>query len=117
MEWTSQDVARCLRVLGREFAAEGTLSERDVTAFEGYADEFLAFADPDRRVATGLGVEEAPALLLVRQDGEVIAKSEGWNADEWRGVTESIAALTHWSRPPMPVAGDPASYSGTPISA
>ena len=42
MEWTSQDVARCLRVLGREFAAEGTLSERDVTAFEGYADEFLA---------------------------------------------------------------------------
>ena len=42
MEWTSQDVARCLRVLGREFAAEGTLSERDVTAFEGYANEFLA---------------------------------------------------------------------------
>ena len=82
-----------------------------------FADEFLAFADPDRRVATGLGVEEAPALLLVRQDGEVVAKSEGWNADEWRGVTESIAALTHWSRPPMPVAGDPASYSGTPISA
>ena len=42
MEWTSQDVARCLRVLGREFAAEGNLSERDVTAFEVYADEFLA---------------------------------------------------------------------------
>ena len=41
MEWTSQDVARCLRVLGREFAAEGNLSERDVTAFEVYADEFL----------------------------------------------------------------------------
>ncbi len=82
-----------------------------------YADEFLSFADPDRRVATGLGVTEAPALLLVRQDGEVIAKAEGWNAVEWREVTEAIAELSHWSRPPMPADGDPATYSGTPISA
>ena len=35
-------MARCLRVLGREFASEGTLSERDVTCFEGYAEAFLA---------------------------------------------------------------------------
>ena len=41
-DWTAEDVARCLRVLGREFASEGTLSERDVTCFEGYAEAFLA---------------------------------------------------------------------------
>ena len=82
-----------------------------------YADEFLTFADPDRTMAKNLGVAEAPALLLVRQDGEVIAKAEGWNADEWRAVTESIAEFTHWSRPPMPADGDPGTYSGTPISA
>lgn len=82
-----------------------------------YADEFLTFADPDRTMAKNLGVVEAPALLLIRQDGEVIAKAEGWNADEWRAVTESIAEFTHWSRPPIPADGDPGTYSGTPISA
>ena len=56
-------------------------------------------------------------LLLVRMDGEVTAKAEGWNSDDWRDVTEAIAEMTHWSRPPMPAAGDPATYSGTPISA
>ena len=64
----------------------------------------------------GLGVVEAPAFF-VRQDGEVIAKAEGWNADEWRAVTESIAEFTHRSRPPMPADGDPGTHSGTPISA
>ena len=61
------------------------------------------------------GVDTAGDRL--HQDGEVIAKAEGWNADEWRAVTESIAEFTHWSRPPMPADGDPGTYSGTPISA
>jgi len=82
-----------------------------------YADEFLTFIDPDRTVAAGLQLTSAPALLLVRQDGEVTAKAEGWNSDEWRAVAEAIADVTMWSRPPVPAAGDPAGYSGTPISA
>ena len=82
-----------------------------------YAEEFLSFADPGRSAATALGVDEAPALLLVRQDGETIAKAQGWDSGEWREVTEAIAALTHWSRPPMPADGDPGTYSGTPLSA
>jgi len=95
-----------------------TCGADDAKAYLGpYGDEFLSFADPDRRVATGLGVDEAPALLLVRQDGEVTSKAEGWNSDEWREVAEAIAELSHWSRPAMPAPGDPASYSGTPISA
>ena len=82
-----------------------------------YGEEFLSFADPDRRVAGGLGVREAPAVLLVRQDGEVVSKAEGWNSDEWRTVAEAVAELSHWSRPAMPAPGDPAAYSGTPIGA
>lgn len=82
-----------------------------------YADEFLTFVDPSRTLATGLGVTAAPALLLVRQDGEVTAKAEGWNSEEWRSVAAAVADLTQWSRPPVPAAGDPAGYSGTPISA
>lgn len=82
-----------------------------------FANEFLSFADPSRNAAKALGVESAPALLLVRQDGEVTAKAEGWDSAAWREVTEAVAELSHWSRPPMPSPGDPATYSGTPISA
>ena len=90
----------------------------DAKAYLGpYGEEFLSFADPSRSVAKAFGVEEAPALLLVRQDGEVTAKAEGWNSDEWRDVAEAIAALSHWSRPAMPAPGDTGAYSGTPISA
>ena len=90
----------------------------DARRFLGpYADELLTFADPGGKVAAGLGVEHAPAILLVRQDGAVTAKAEGWNPDEWREVTESVVALTHWSRPTIPEAGDPVPFAGTPIGA
>ena len=80
-----------------------------------YADEVLAFADPAARTTSGLGVEETPAFVLLRQDGEVIAKAEGWSPDAWRAVAEAVASLTRWSRPAIPAAGDPVPYSGTPV--
>ncbi len=93
-----------------------TCSADDARRFLGpYADEMLAFADPDRRVARGLGVETAPAFLLVRQDGQVVAKAEGWDPDEWRDVAEEVVRLTAWSRPVIPGPGDPAPFAGTPI--
>lgn len=89
----------------------------DARRFLGpYADEQLTFADPNGRLAAGLGVEQAPAILLVRQDGSVTAKAEGWDPDEWRDVTDSVVELTRWSpRPVIPAPGDPAPYSGTPV--
>ena len=93
-----------------------TCSGDDAKRFLGpYAEEVLTFVDPSRAIAKGLGVESAPAFLLVRQDGIVTAKAEGWNPDTWRDVAEAIADLTHWSRPAIPAEGDPASYPGTPI--
>ena len=40
--WTTEDVAGCLKLLGREMAREGTNSARDVAAFDAYAETFLA---------------------------------------------------------------------------
>ena len=71
----------------------------------------------DRHRTSVLAIDIQTRLVPAVDDGEVIAKAEGWNADEWRAVTESIAEFTHWSRPPMPADGDPGTYSGTPISA
>lgn len=89
----------------------------DAKRFLGpYAEEVLAFADPAGVVAKSLGVESAPAIALLRQDGEVTAAAEGWDPDSWREVAEAIAALTSWSRPSIPDAGDPVAYSGTPLS-
>ncbi len=92
-------------------------SSDDAKAFLGpYADHILSFADPDSSVAAGLGVEAAPAFLLVRQDGSVAAKAEGWDPDAWREVAEAIVDITAWIRPTIPDIGDPAPYAGTPIS-
>jgi hypothetical protein len=95
-----------------------TCSADDGRRFLGpYADDVLAFADADRTMVKGLGVEEAPAFLLVRQDGEVTAKAEGWDPETWRDVAEAVATITQWSRPTIPAVGDPVPYSGTSIDA
>lgn len=93
-----------------------TCAAEDARRFLGpYADEMLAFADPTRAAAKGLGVETAPAFLLVRQDGTVTARAEGWDPDAWREVAEAVVEITQWSRPVIPGPGDPVPYSGTPI--
>ncbi len=111
------------RILGH-FADAGcrncwilTCSVDDAKRFLGpYADEMLAFADPSGALVRSLGIEKAPAFALLRQDGQVTAKAEGWNPDEWREVAEAVADLAHWSRPAIPAAGDPVAFSGTPLS-
>lgn len=95
-----------------------TCSADDSHRFLGpYADDTLAFADPDRVVARSLGVEVAPAFLLIRQDGAVVAKAESWDPETWRDVADAVATMTEWSRPTIPSAGDPVPYSGTSIDA
>lgn len=41
-QWTEAEVAACIQVLGRDMAREGTNSARDVSAFDAYAETFLA---------------------------------------------------------------------------
>jgi len=88
----------------------------DARRFLGpYADEFLTFADPHAVAIRGLGIEASPAFAVVRQDGTVSAKAEGWSPQSWRKVAEEIVALTRWSRPVIPDIGDPVEFSGQPI--
>lgn len=94
-----------------------TCAADDARRFLGpYADELLTFTDPAGSLARGLGIGNTPAIALIRQDGEVTAKAEGWSAGDWREVVEAIATLTRWSRPEIPALGDPAPFAGTPVA-
>lgn len=88
----------------------------DARRFLGpYADEFLTFSDPKLEVIGGLGIEATPAFAVVKQNGTVAAKAEGWSPESWRQVAETVAALTRWSRPVIPDASDPVAFSGHPV--
>ena len=78
------------------------------------ADEFLAFADPDRLVVKSLQLEVLPAFVVVRQDASLLGAAEGWVPEEWRALCEDLTRLTSWSRPNIPAVGDPNAYPGTP---
>ena len=78
------------------------------------AEEFLVFVDPDRLAVKALGLEQLPAFVFIQSDESVPAAAEGWNAAEWRHVAEVIAETTAWSKPSIPVNGDPVAFHGTP---
>jgi hypothetical protein len=94
-----------------------TADADDARAFLGpLADEFLVFCDPDRTVVSAMGLEQLPAFVFVRVDGEAIAKAEGWNAAEWRAVAEAISDTTKWRPPTIPAPGDPGPFAGSPAA-
>jgi hypothetical protein len=82
-----------------------------------YADQFLVFPDPDRAFVRSLGLQMLPAFVFLRIDGTVQDVAEGWDAIEWRRVADRIATATAWSRPALPVPGDPGPFHGTPALA
>lgn len=77
------------------------------------AEELLAFADPDRGFARGLGLGTLPAFVFLRQNGEVAAAAEGWDPEGWREVADALSDITRWPRPEIPAPGDPIAYEGT----
>lgn len=92
-----------------------TADADDARAFLGpLAAELLTLVDPDRRVVKSLGLERLPALVHIRQDRSVVGVAEGWNPREWRVVTDNLSRVMSWSRPVLPVPGDPSPYSGSP---
>lgn len=115
--WILDTAARVLRGFSGSDARVNfvlTCPLSEARAFLGpLADEFLVFCDPDRTFVKGLGLATLPAFVFLRADGTVQAAAEGWNAGEWRAVADTIAATTAWSRPNLPVAGDPGPFHGT----
>lgn len=79
-----------------------------------WADEIMTVADPDRKVVEALGLEALPALVHIGMEGELVGVSEGWDPPEWRAISDRMAKLMSWTKPVVPLAGDPAPYQGTP---
>jgi len=112
------DTAR--RLFGEYAAADVRLAFLVTADVEGtrrflgpVVDEALAFADRDRDLVRSLGLETLPALVAIRQDGQLIGSAEGWDPDSWRTVTEQLSELLSWHRPVLPGPGDPLAYPGT----
>jgi len=78
------------------------------------ADDFLTYIDPGRVMVKSLQLSVLPALVVLRQDGSLLGAAEGWNPATWRPLAEELAQFTSWSKPTIPVKGDPVAYPGTP---
>ena len=86
-------------VIGNERAAQRVLG----TA----ADEYLCFIDPEGVFAKGIGLTRVPAFVHIRLDTTVASMAEGWNPDEWDDAVALLAKEMAWSKPLIPVPGDP----------
>jgi len=94
-----------------------TASPEEAHQFLGpWTDRILTFADPDREFVKGLGLNELPAFVHLRQDGQVAGVAEGWDPIEWRNVATQLAKDMSWSRPLIPGPGDPKPYAGSPAA-
>ena len=92
-----------------------TATTKEASDFLGpYAEEFLVFSDPARTFVKQLGATELPAFVYIQIDGSIPVSAQGWNAKAWSGVAEHIAKAVSWSKPSIPISGDPASFKGTP---
>lgn len=79
-----------------------------------WARDVLTFADPDRSVVKGFGLERLPALVHLGIDGTLVGVSEGWRPAEWKSITDNLAKRMAWTGPAFPIPGDPAPFEGTP---
>jgi hypothetical protein len=119
--WILDTAARILR----DFAGAAvrvnwvvTATDDDAKEFLGpLAQELLTFADPERSFVKALGLHHLPAFVFLRVDGQVVAAAEGWNAMEWRQVSDAIAHAVAWTPAVIPAPGDPQAYVGTPALA
>jgi hypothetical protein len=92
-----------------------TADAADTRAFLGpFTEQFLVFSDPERKIVEAMGLTELPAFVFTRVDGVVVAAAQGWNAEQWEAVADSIAATTSWSSFELPAPGDPSAFHGSP---
>jgi hypothetical protein len=95
------------------FLVAGTDVEGAAKFIGPLTERILTLADPNRSIARSMGLESLPAFIAIRQDGSVIGAAEGWDPESWRSTAADLADMTAWSRPEIPVTGDPAPYAGT----
>ena len=119
--WILETALRILRVFDQAdvrvaFVVTGTPDE--CRLFLGpLTREVLTFADPDRAVVKGFGLERLPAFVHLAMDGTVENAAEGWHPLEWRTLADNLAKVTSWRAPLIPDANDPGPFEGTPAVA
>lgn len=116
--WILETGGRILRIFAEAdcrtaFLVTGTVDE--TRQFLGpWAQEFLAFADPDRAAVAAMGLESLPAFVHLNQNHGLETKAEGWHPKEWKAVAERLATVMSWRPPVIPILSDPAPFDGTP---
>lgn len=94
-----------------------TADATDAKRFLGpHADRFMTFADPNRDLIAALELTRTPALAYIRQDRAIIGVTEGWKPAEWENLAALVAQEMAWSRPKLPIAGDPGAFDGAPAT-
>jgi hypothetical protein len=79
-----------------------------------WSEQIMTFADPDLTAIRALGLETLPAIVLIALDGTIVDAVEGWDPDRWRELTDDLSRVLHWSKPGIPLPGDPAPFEGAP---
>lgn len=94
------------------FVVTGTIEE--AKQFCGpWLDRVLVFADPDRAFVKAAGLEALPALFHLRQNRQFGGIAQGWQPEQWRALSNQVAAERRWSSPVIPTAADPVAYAGS----
>ncbi len=92
-----------------------TASPQEAEEFLGpWSKEFLVFADEDRSVVRGLGLESLPAIVHLDHQLNLRASAQGWNPPDWRDFTTQLSEAMSWRPPVVPDTGDPSPFAGTP---
>ena len=106
-------IERLHRVLGDADCTFGLLAvgvgpEHAVALAGPLSDRVAVFADPHGTAADALGVPGAPSLVWVDTQPALRAVVAGWDGQRWRPVLAELARKLAWTRPLVPVPGDPA---------
>lgn len=88
----------------------------DARKFLGrWASEIMTFADPDLAAVKAFGLTSLPAIVHLGMNLQVVNAVEGWDPAAWRDLTVELSRQMRWSKPHIPVAGDPGPFEGAPL--
>ncbi len=80
-----------------------------------WAKDIMAFVDPELTAINGFGISTLPAIVHVGMDLTIVNSVEGWEPMAWRELTTELSRRMSWSRPHIPVPGDPGAFEGSPL--
>lgn len=80
-----------------------------------WATEITTLVDPELTATKGFGLETLPAIVHLGMNLGIVNWVEGWDPGGWRTLTNELSRQMKWSRPHIPVAGDPGPFAGAPL--